>query len=346
LPRWALLLVFGILAAAAVGQSPPQTPTPLPPTPLRPGGDSGPTRVHYAIWIADISHIDSVAQTFSASLVVLLRWHDPKLAHAGPGAKRFNLDEIWHPELLIANEADALDRSMADVADVAPDGTAVHRQRFVGTFGQALNLRSFPFDRDTFRVRFATPGHRPGEIVFVPDEKADAAGFRNGLGLSRSFTLPDWKIISATARVEPCAVTPRIEFAGFVVELAAARDSQHFVLKVIIPLILIVAMSWAVFWIEPNDANTQMAVAVTAMLTLIAYRFAIDGDVPKLPYLTRLDAFVLMSTVLVFLSIIEVMVTTKLASMDRTSLARTIDRRSRWAFPVAFSIATAIILLR
>jgi cadmium resistance protein CadD (predicted permease) len=101
-----------------------------------------------------------------------------------------------------------------------------------------------------------------------------------------------------------------------------------------------------VFWIEPNDANTQVAVAITAMLTLIAYRFAVDSDVPKLPYLTKLDAFILMSTLLVFLSLIEVMVTTKFSNLNRAPLARAIDRRCRWIFPSVFAVASAGIFLR
>ena len=103
-------------------------------------------------------------------------------------------------------------------------------------------------------------------------------------------------------------------------------------------------MSWAVFWIEPNDANTQMAVAVTAMLTLIAYRFAVDSDVPRLPYLTRLDSFILMSSVLVFLSLIEVTVTTKFANRNRLPLALKIDTYCRWIFPIVFAIASIVTL--
>jgi len=34
------------------------------------------------------------------------------------------------------------------------------------------------------------------------------------------------------------------------------------------------------------------------MPTLIAYRFATDNQLPRLPYMTRLDAFILMGTVL------------------------------------------------
>jgi hypothetical protein len=51
--------------------------------------------------------------------------------------------------------------------------------------------------------------------------------------------------------------------------------------KVILPLILIVAMSWIVFWIDPEESGIQISVAITTMLTLIAYRFAVGADLPK-----------------------------------------------------------------
>ncbi|MES2923780.1 MAG: hypothetical protein V4819_19660 [Verrucomicrobiota bacterium] len=105
-------------------------------------------------------------------------------------------------------------------------------------------------------------------------------------------------------------------------------------------------MAWSVFWFEPTDASTQFGIAVTAMLTLIAYRFAIDAEVPKLPYLTRLDAFVLMSTLLVFLSLIEVMISTKCASRNRLAFAHALDRWCRWIFPLIFATATTAIFLR
>jgi hypothetical protein len=35
-------------------------------------------------------------------------------------------------------------------------------------------------------------------------------------------------------------------------------------------------MSWSGFWIDPVNANSQISIAVTSMLTLIAYRYAVD----------------------------------------------------------------------
>lgn len=341
--RWRFPLILW-LAGIATALMSAEAPSPLPPSPPRPGGEAGPTKVGYAVWIDDVTKIQSSEQVFSANFVLVLRWHDPQLAHPGPGAKRFALDDIWHPRFIIANEAEDTDRSLPEVADVAPDGTATYHQRIVGSFAQGLNLRAFPFDDDTFRIQFVVPGERPQDIQFEPDPTAVAAGLRDAVSRAETFTLQDWRVTSTTSRVQPFEATPQVQLAGFSVEFAAERLSHHFVIKVIIPLILIVMMSWAVFWIEPLDASTQMSVAVTAMLTLIAYQFVIDSDVPDLPYLTRLDAFILMSSVLVFLSLIEVLITTKFANRDRTDLARAIDRRCRWIFPVLFALGTLVTL--
>src|SRR5207245_4337950 len=100
----------------------------------------------------------------------------------------------------------------------------------------------------------------------------------------------------------------------YVFLFTVSRIVQFYVLKVILPLVLIVMMSWAVFWIDPVTSNSQISIAVTSMLTLIAYRFAVDSQLPRLPYMTRLDAFFLTSTLLVFFSLIEVLVTTILSN--------------------------------
>jgi cadmium resistance protein CadD (predicted permease) len=52
--------------------------------------------------------------------------------------------------------------------------------------------------------------------------------------------------------------------------------------------------------------------------------------------MTRLDAFILTSTLLVFFSLIEVLVTTILDNNQQTERARKIDRYSRVIFPVIF----------
>jgi len=118
--------------------------------------------------------------------------------------------------------------------------------------------------------------------------------------------------------------------------IKAQRQYGYFIVKVIIPIFLIVMMSCVVFWIDPKESGTQINVAITMMLTLIAYRFAVGADLPKVSYLTRIDYFILAATFLVFASLIEVVITSTYARVGNLYRARKIDRWARILFPTTF----------
>jgi Neurotransmitter-gated ion-channel ligand binding domain/Neurotransmitter-gated ion-channel transmembrane region len=311
----------------------------------RPGADDGPTRVSIGIWIVDISSIDSAQQSFTAEMALVLRWKDPRLAHTGNGVVRYPLEQVWHPRIAVVNETNSVSRRFPDLVEVEPDGRVTYRQRYAGAFSQPLRLRSFPFDRQMFRLQFVAVRYKANEVQFVPDQDWIDNGLKQAGGIATSITLPDWTIESWNTKSLSYALAPGFEYSGYAFEFTASRNAQHYVWKVILPLVLIVIMSWAVFWITPTDASPQISIAVTSMLTLIAYRFAIDNQLPRLPYTTHLDAFILMSTVLVFFSFIEVLVTTILENQKRNRLALTIDRSCRVIFPVIFLLASMNIFV-
>jgi len=311
----------------------------------RPITGDGPTQVSVGIWIADITSIDSAQQSFTAEIAVVLRWKDPRLAHTGNGVVRYPLEQVWHPRIAVVNETNSVSRKFPDLVEVEPDGRVTYRQRYAGAFSQPLRLRSFPFDRQTFRLQFVAVRYRANEVQFVPDQDWIDNGLKQAGGIATSIALPDWTIESWNTKSLSYALAPGFEYSGYAFEFTASRNAQHYVWKVILPLVLIVIMSWAVFWIDPVTSNSQISIAVTSMLTLIAYRFAIDNQLPRLPYTTNLDAFILMSTVLVFFSFIEVLVTTILENQKRNRLALTIDRSCRVIFPVIFLLASMIIFV-
>jgi hypothetical protein len=311
----------------------------------RPNADSGPTQISVGIWVADISSIDSAQQTFTAEIAVVLRWKDPRLAHTGKGVVRYPLEQIWHPRVGIVNETNSVSRKMPDSVEVEPDGTVTYRQRYVGAFTQPLRLQSFPFDRQTFRVQLVAVRYQSNEVMFVPDQVWIRDGLKEAGGISPSVTLPDWTIEKWELKPLVYALAPRHQYSSYAFEFTASRNVQYYILKVILPLVLIVMMSWAGFWIDPVNANSQISVAVTSMLTLIAYRFAIDSQLPRLPYMTRIDLFFLVSTLLVFFSLVEVLVTTILDNNQQAERAKKIDRYCRVIFPAVFLLASIVIFM-
>jgi hypothetical protein len=333
------LLVVSVLAMSIVHVRGAETPALID----RPASGNSPTQVSVGIWVVDISNIDSAQQHFTADIAVVMQWKDARLAHTGTGLAHYALDQIWTPRVAIANETGSVSRKFPESVEVEPDGNVIYRQRYVGSFTQSLRLQSFPFDRQSFHFQVVAIRYRPNEVVFVPDGNWIRDGLQQAAGISPSITLPDWTVEKWDAKARVYALTPGMQYSGYVLEFTASRNVAYYIWKVILPLVLIVMMSWAVFWIDPSTSNSQISVAVTSMLTLIAYRFAVDSQLPRLPYMTRLDAFILMGTVLIFFSLIEVITTTILETKHRARLAKTIDRCCRLIFPAIFATATFVI---
>lgn len=292
---------------------------------------NGPVKIHVSIFMVDLDEVTSANQSFDANVYIMYRWQDKRLAHKGSKSIVRSLNEIWNPRIQIVNQQ-KIWLTFPDIVEIAPDGEVLYRQRVWGSFSQPLKLHDFPFDQQVFFIQLAAIDYTPGEVELVLDTKEES-------GMSQELSVTDWNILGWKAEPRVYKPTPTTKAnAGFSLSFEASRKTGYFIIKVIFPLILIVAMSWVVFWIDPTESGTQISVAITTMLTLIAYRFLIDTGLPKISYLTRLDYFILFATILVYASLIEVIITSTLARNGRLSQAQAIDRHMRWLFPLIFAI--------
>jgi len=289
------------------------------------------------IFVVDVTAIDSARQTFDVNLYVEAQWRDSRLEHTGTVYRR-PLEEVWHPRLQFVNRLQ-VQATLPEEVEISPDGMVTYRQRVLGSFSQRLNLQDFPFDKQRFEILIVALGYTPGEIQFQLLSGIDT-------GISSTLSIPDWIIRDWKAQPRGYQPLPAgIVDAGFVFLFEAERQTGYFILKIILPLILIVGMSWIVFWIDPKDTGTQISVAVTSMLTLIAYRFMIGREVPNVSYLTRLDYIVLLSTLLVSLALVEAIATAVLVRREHLDYARKFDRLSRFLFPALFALLLAFAVI-
>lgn len=295
----------------------------------RPQLNSEPTRVEVSLYLIDLTTIDGANQSFTADLFMLLRWQDHRLASAG-GSRKAAPDGVWNPGVQILNQR-RVDTTFPELIDIDADGTATYRQRYFGEFSARLDLHDFPMDRHTIRFHLVVPGYGRDEVSLVaPDDGAAAL-------ISPTLSIVDWKIDSFVAYAEDLQVEREgRSIAGWVAEFSAQRFLGFYMSKAVLSVAIIVLMSWAVFWVHPKNLAPRMSVSVTAMLTLIAYRFLLGQMLPPLSYLTRMDHFLLGSTFLVFLTIVEVAAASRFHDSDRMERALALDRLSRWAFPSAF----------
>jgi hypothetical protein len=284
--------------------------------------------VEIRLVLLDIDEVNNVKQSFSANLATSMRWQDHSLVHEGPDSISRPLAEIWHPSIQILNQQRIV-ATFPKTVEIQPDGTVVYRQRYWGNFSQPLKLDAFPFDTQTLKLTLANIGFGMQTVRLLPAPDSRVA---------EQFSMPDWEVTGwdfVAANLSP--EDDSIQVKGMVFSLDVKRDVSYFKYKVILPLLLIVMMSWMVFWIDPSLVATQISVSVTAMLTMIAYRFALAGLIPRLAFLTSLDFFVLVSTVAVFIGMIEVLYTAHLATHDQIEKARLVDRHARWVVPLIYA---------
>jgi hypothetical protein len=283
----------------------------------------------------DLDEIDGAKQNFSANVYVRLRWTDKRLADPGGATRQMPLEEVWNPKVLLANRVGILPAALPQVVEVKPDGAVQYRQRYTGQLSQPLNLSEFPMDKHTFMIQFISTAYTADQLEFVPDV-ARAGHSIVGGGIARELSLPDWEMLSH--EVLPLAYSPfeGLQMAGFAFRFEAERYHAYYFWQVLLPLIVVVAMSWAPFWVERSNVGVRLGVATSSILTLIALRFVLAGLLPRLPYMTRMDHFTVGSTLLLFLALIAVVSTAYLSGNQREAQARRIDLWARFAFPAVF----------
>jgi len=311
----------------------------------RPGKGSGPTPVYFYVFVLDVGNIDGPGQSFGANIFLRLHWKDERLAREDDSARTVPLAEVWNPRLIIVNQQGFVRMSLPEIVEIQPDGTVTYLQRYNGVLSQPLKLSEFPFDQHRFAITFGTAGYSPQDVQFLPDRGRKGREITGG-DIHEMLSVPDWAITDYQVQSRPFEAIEGVETGGIVAKVTARRYATYYVWKVIVPLVLIVMMSWGGFWIDPTHAGAQIGVATSSILTLIAYRFMLGGLIPRLSYMTRLDYFILGSTVIVFLTFVEVIVTTGLAQGKTVNLGRRVDRWSRVVFPailVLWSIWSLIL---
>ena len=320
---WTLIILGAgsLIAAPAPAQEPTGTPR----------------EVKVALVLTDLTEVDGAAQSFLADVFMVATWNDPDLAGA-EGKRTLDLDDVWHPTLLIINRR-SVTESLPTKVVVQPNGGVMYLQRYTGQFSASMNLREFPRDRQEFFVQLVAPSLGGAEVTLVPDESIVA---RRAAELSIS----DWKVGDAELTIDDYQVAPGTPVhPGVKLSLPATRRVTYYVIQVLIPLVAIVMMAYAVFWVAPAVVATRVGVVVTTMLTLIAYRFMLANHVPRLSYLTRLDWFMLGATVLVILALFTMAGTSYLVSRGQEAIVEKIDQAGRLLYPIVFGAYSLIVWL-
>ena len=295
-------------------------------TDQRPDPDGGPAQITISIIVADLLGVDDVNQQLDIDLIGTFSWTDSRLS--GLAGCRFNVTDVWVPPILIFNSSNLrVERRNARAqVSVGEGGRATLRNRFTGLISSYHNLHEFPFDQHAFDIELGTIKDGVESLEFVADN--------DNTWISDRLNIAGWSIggVDLTTGIRTVPNTDRA-ISMVTLTINAKRDTGYYVYRVIFPLAIVVAMSWAIFWVPPSRFEFQIGLGATSMLTAIAFNLAIANALPRLGYLTILDMTMIVAITLIFLSIVEALVAGLLVLADKEALAVRLDRVSRFLFP-------------
>ena len=190
---------------------------------------------------------------------------------------------------------DVTDNDYAKIA-IQTNGTYIIQNDF--------KLQTFPFDKQILKIAYLSTNDIDD---YEMTNKWNTFGAMNYFLKNQKINGWDIKGFNLYNTIEEDEKDMFVSTA--VIEIQIERQHGYYIYKVLIPILLILLVCWSVVWVDPKELEARLTITIVCLLSLIAYNFVIDSELPKLEYLTVMDWIILVSyfyaTVPNFISIIS-----------------------------------------
>ncbi len=302
--------------------------TPVPQT--RPPSEDETTKVSIGIYLIDILYLDEIRESFETIFFMKLQWQDLRLAQKLQNRSipycNIKLDDIWNPEPYVYKHR-RLTKEFDKIVSVDSQGTVTYRQIFDAELVSPLNFTKYPFDTQHLMIKIFSLPNQPERVELVEDRELNR--------VSEELSFVGWSVGEAKTQTKffPSQIFQKpVPFFLFEVEIK--RQSGFFVWKAIFPLLILVSVVNLVFWVEASNIVPRVSLSTITLLSVIAYVLSLPSQIPRVPYLTAEDIFLIGSMLLIVLALTETIVTHRLNQLEQKALALRIDIWLRWLFPI------------
>lgn len=325
------LVLFGLLMSALRAADPQPAPT-------------APRKAELGVYILDITEIDEPAGQFTLHVLLSTAWQDPERTFAGKEPKIFRedlaLEEVnthWRP-MVEFNRTAAPDELHHSLLRVFPDGRVEFERHLTVQIATVLDLRKLPFDTQALKLELESFQYLASEMeLTLPPEN---------LRIAAQISLPQWAPGKLSAEVAPIYRQVYNEtYSRATVTLEVKRHTQFYIWQMMVPLGIVLAMAFAVFFLPPKDLSDRMSVIIASLLTVVALSYSLHSGLPKISYLTVIDWFFVLAYVFLGLAMAGMVWISTLYDRDEAKAIR-YDHWLRWAYPGAYLLASAIVTLR
>ena len=312
-----------------------------------------PTIVTVYLGIIDIPQVDELMETFNVIAYLTLEWNDTRAYETMTGSNGLDDDDIYQ-SMSTQQAQEALEKIggtniieftnqvgkreiLNATLHIEPDGNVIYDERFMATFHTPLELERFPFDSQKLLIRIESFYFEAKDLEFKTSED-NIVYYRSpyASGEEQGLRLEEWRLVRErpTYKYGQYQSPSGATYSYLSVGIEIQRKIEFYIWKIFLPLLLIICISWSVFWIGKENVSNRLSVASIGFLTAIAFGFFVSNNLPKISYLTFMDRFIIGIYIIITLTVLEILGTHLLELRGKGSLAVRINNYSRWFFPL------------
>lgn len=307
---------------------------------------TGPILVNVGLEIISIPEINEPEEKFKLHGILHLKWNDilnrfdPEVTGCDPvvfeeSAAAEALSSIWWPD---PDFKDAIHRPELSnqMLTVFSNGDCHLQMLIQADIRYYPDLYRFPFDSQNLSVIIEPFGFNSDEVVFIVDSAYT--------DINKKPLPVDWVFDSIKYEEKQIYEfhhsykTSQINFS-----IITKRKGNFYIWRLLIPMILIVMVTWTVFWMVGEKLNDRIKVIAIGLLSAVSFAHFLGNQMPEIPYLSFLDTVFISSLIIVFVSVIESLFSYSYFKKNKIEKAHLLDKSFRFIMPVLYFLVLYII---
>ncbi|CAG0890981.1 unnamed protein product, partial [Cyprideis torosa] len=256
---------------------------------------------------------------------------------------------IWTPNIYFVNEKDSehFDVIKKNVfVAILPNGTVSYNFRLKLTLSCKIDLKKFPFDQQHCHLLMESWTYYSHELLLSWNQYP--------IQINPDFYMPEYDLQPNMRTEEIFMDYPQYYESGSVdrqgffgrngnysalaVHFIFKRQAVHYIFDFYFPSMMLVAISWTSFWIDPMSAPARVtcgefaparvAGGTATVLTFITLSKNMEDTLPKVSYIKAVEVWFFVCCVFIFMTLMEFAFVHTLARRARDIRVQNISSRN------------------